>query len=108
MSVSYEDFSKLEIKIGTVISAEPVPETDRLLKFEIDLGSEKRTIVGGWAQSYPEPGVLVGKQVPVLTNLEPRTIRGIESQGVLLSAVQNDLPIALFPEKDIDNGAVVR
>jgi len=108
MTISYEDFAKLEIKIGRVLTVEPVPETDRLLKFEVDLGSEKRTIVGGWAQSYPDPSVLVGKQLPVLTNLEPRKIRGIESQGMLLSAVQNDLPVALFPEKDVDNGAPVR
>jgi len=108
MTVSYEDFAKLEIKIGQVISVEPVPGTDRLLKFELDLGQEKRTIVGGWALSYSDPSVLVGKQLPVLTNLEPRTIRGIESQGMLLSAVQDDLPVALFPEKEVDNGAIVR
>jgi methionine--tRNA ligase beta chain len=108
MTISYEDFSKLEVKIGTVIAVEAVPETDRLLKFEVDLGSEKRTIVGGWAKSYPDPQVLVGKQLPVLVNLEPRTIRGIESQGMLLSAVQDDLPIALYPEKAVDNGAGVR
>jgi methionyl-tRNA synthetase len=108
MTVSYEDFAKLEIKVGTVLSVEPVPETNRLLKFEMDLGSEKRTIIGGWALSYPDPGVLVGKQLPVLTNLEPRTIRGIESQGMLLSAVQDDLPVGLFPERTVDNGASVR
>jgi methionine--tRNA ligase beta chain len=108
MAISYEDFSKLEIKIGTVLSVEPVQQTDRLLKFELDLGSERRTIIGGWAQSYPDPQVLVGTQLPVLTNLEPRTIRGIESQGMLLSAVQNDLPVALIPERPVDNGASVR
>ncbi|MEX1123870.1 MAG: methionine--tRNA ligase, partial [Patescibacteria group bacterium] len=108
MNIAYEDFAKLEIKIGTILSAEPVPETDRLLKFEVDLGSEKRTIVGGWAVAYPDPSVLVGKQVPVLVNLEPRTIRGVESQGMLLSAVADDLPVALLPEKAVANGAVVR
>ena len=108
MAVSYDEFSTLEIKIGTVLAVEPVPETDRLLKFEIDLGEEKRTIVGGWAMAYPDPSVLVGKQVPVLVNLEPRAIRGIESQGMLLSATQDELPVALFPEKEVDNGAVVR
>lgn len=106
--ISYDDFAKLEIKIGTVLSAEAIPQTERLLKFELDLGSEQRIIVGGWAVSYPDPSVLVGKQVPVLVNLEPRTIRGIESQGMLLSAVQDDLPVALFPEKAVDNGAVVK
>jgi len=107
-NISYEDFSKLQIKIGKVLSVEPVPDTDRLLKFEMDMGDEKRTIIGGWALSYPDPSILVGKQVPVLTNLEPRKIRGIESQGMLLSAVQDDMPIALMVEKDVDNGAEVR
>lgn len=108
MNIVYDDFTKLEIKIGTVLAVEPVPETDRLLKFEVDLGSEKRTIVGGWAKSYPDPAVLIGKQLPVLVNLEPKTIRGVESQGMILSAVTDDLPVALFPEKAVDNGAVVR
>lgn len=108
MTVGYDDFAKLEIKIGTVLSVEPVPETDRLLKFEMDMGSEKRTVVGGWAKSYPDPQMLVGKQLPVLANLEPRTIRGVESQGMLLSAVQDDLPVALLPERPVDNGAIIR
>lgn len=108
MAVSYEDFAKLEIKIGEVLDVELVAETDRLLKFEVDLGDEKRTIVGGWAKSYPKPEVLIGKQVPVLVNLEPRTIRGVESQGMLLSAVADDLPVALVPERDVPNGSTVR
>ncbi len=108
MAVSFDDFAKLEIKIGTILAVEPVPETDRLLKFEVDMGDKKRTIVGGWAKSYPDPSVLVGKQVPVLVNLEPKTIRGVESQGMILSAVQDDLPVAISPEKDVENGAAVR
>lgn len=106
--ISYDDFTKLDIRIGTVISAEPVPDTDRLLKFEIDLGAEKRTIIGGWAIAYPDPSVLIGKQFPVLCNLEPRTIRGIESQGMVLGATLNEGPVALLPDKPVENGSIVK
>ncbi len=106
--INYDDFTKLDIKIGKVISVEKVPETDRLLKFELDFGSEKRIIIGGWAISYPDPSVLVGTQVPVLMNLEPRVIRGVESQGMILAATQDDKPVAIHPEKEVDLGAQVR
>ena len=107
-NVTYEDFSKLEIRIGKVLSVEKVPETDKLLKFEFNFGDSTRTIIGGWALSYEDPSILVGTLMPVLTNLEPRTIRGIESQGMILSAVSNDLPKALHPDTDVDPGSVVR
>jgi len=106
--INFDDFTKLDIRIGKIISVEKVPETDRLLKFEIDLGSEKRTIVGGWALAYPDPAVLVDTLVPVLTNLEPRTIRGIVSQGMLLGATQNDQPVALHPDQNVEPGSQVR
>lgn len=106
--VTIEDFAKLDIKIGKVLSVEKVPETDRLLKFELDFGSEQRTIVGGWAIAYPDPSVLVGTLVPAILNLEPRTIKGIESQGMLLSATADDQPVALHPDRDIEPSSIVR
>jgi methionyl-tRNA synthetase len=106
--ISYEEFSKLEIRIGTVLAATKVEGTDRLLKFEFDFGNEKRTIIGGWALSYPDPAVLVGTQMPVLMNLEPKTIRGVESQGMILSAVKDEQPRALHPDTDVDPGTIVR
>lgn len=106
--ITYEDFSKLEIKIGTVVSAEKVPDTDKLVKFEIDLGAEKRQIVGGFAPGYPDLSVLVGTQVPVLCNLEPRTLRGLESQGMILAASDGVLPVALHPDKPVEPGTSVR
>lgn len=106
--VTIDDFGKLEIKIGRIISAEKVPETDRLLKFELDFGSEKRTIIGGWAIAYPDPSILVGTLMPAILNLEPRTIKGIESQGMLLGATENDQPVALHPDRDIELGSIVR
>lgn len=85
--ISYEDFAKLDIRIGTILAAELVPETDRLLKCTIDFGEEfgRRTIVSGIAQ-FRSPEQLVGKQCPYIVNLEPKMLRGIESQGMLLAA----------------------
>jgi len=88
--VSFEDFEKLEIKIGKVVSVEKVEDTDRLLKFVFSFGEEQRQIISGIATYFPEPSILVGKQMPVLVNLEPRTIRGQESQGMILSIVLED------------------
>lgn len=106
--VSIDEFSKLDIQIGKILSAEKVPETDRLLKFELEFSSEKRTIIGGWAIAYPDPSVLVGTLVPAILNLEPRTIKGIESQGMLLGATDADQPVALHPDREIEPGSIVR
>lgn len=84
--ISYEDFSKLDIRIGTILAVEPVPDTDKLLKCIIDFGElGQRTIVSGIAQ-FRTPEQLVGKQCPYIVNLEPRMLRGVESQGMLLAA----------------------
>ncbi len=107
-TISYDDFQKLDIRIGTITSAEKVPETDKLVKFEIDLGSEKREVVGGFAQAYPDPSELVGKQVPILINLEPRMLRGLESQGMILAATADDLPVPLHPAKETPPGAIIK
>lgn len=123
-TVSIEDFAKLEIKIGTILAAERVPDTDKLVRFEIDLGTERRQIVGGFAPSYPDPTVLIGKQVPVLTNLAPRTMRGLESQGMILAASGKQTtsagkeiltdsttgsgPVALHPDTNVEPGTIVR
>lgn len=107
-TVSIEEFGKLDIRIGVVLSAEKIEGTDRLLRFELDFGSEKRIIIGGWALAYPDPSVLIGTQLAAILNLEPRIIRGVESQGMLLSAVQDSQPVALHPDKEVDLGSQVR
>lgn len=107
-TVTLTDFQKLDMRVGTVIAAERVEGTDKLIKFELDFGHEKRTIVGGWAIAYPEPEKLIGTQLAAILNLEPRTIRGVESQGMLLGATQNEQPVALHPDKTVENGSVVR
>jgi len=107
--INFEDFTKLDIRIGTITSAEKVPEADRLLKLMVDLGEEaERQIVSGIAEHFPEPGVLVGKQVPVLMNLEPRTIRGVESQGMILYVVGGDMLTTLSPGEKVKSGIPVK
>lgn len=107
--ISIEDFSKCEIKLGTVLSAEKVPEADRLVKLSIDLGEDApRQIVSGIALYFPDVSVLVGRQVPVLSNLEPRTIRGIESNGMVLYAVGETTLTTLSPSDLMPNGTIVR
>lgn len=86
--ISIEDFAKLNIKIGKILSAEKVPEADKLIKFMVDIGEESpRQILSGIAVHYPDPSVLIGKSVPVIVNLAPRTIRGLESNGMILYVV---------------------
>ena len=106
--ITIDDFKRLEIKIGKVISVEKVPDTDKLLKFIFDLGTEQRQILAGIAESYPDPSVLVGKEMPLLVNLEPRMLRGFESQGMMLAADDNGRPIILHPEKEVTPGSIVK
>jgi methionyl-tRNA synthetase len=92
--VSIEDFAKLDIRVGTVLDCQKVPKADKLLQFTIADGLDNRTILSGIAQYY-KPEDLVGKQVLFIANLAPRKIRGIESQGMILSAVDVDGNLSL-------------
>lgn len=106
--INYEDFEKLDLRVGKVLEAEKVPKADKLLKLTVDLGFEKRTILSGIAEYY-KPEELVGKLVTVVANLAPRKIRGIESQGMLLMA-GNDFGklYNVSTEKEIELGSVVK
>jgi methionine--tRNA ligase beta chain len=106
--ISIEDFKKLEIKIGKVISAEKVPEADKLLKIVFDLGDEKRQIMAGIAESFDDPSVLIGREMPILTNLEYRKLRGYESQGMMLAADADGRPVLLSPETEVPPGSIVK
>ena len=141
--ITFDEFKKAEIKIGTILSAEKVPEADKLIKLSIDLGPKPkaptvadvvaeilpegegapivpeeakeevveqdiRQILSGIAEHYPDPSVLVGKQVPVLANLPTRTIRGYESQGMVLYAVGGDFLTTVNPDRVIPNGTNVQ
>jgi methionyl-tRNA synthetase len=105
--IVYDDFAKLELKTGTVTACEKVAKADKLLKLEVDLGTEKRTIVSGIAQHYT-PEEMVGKQVIVVTNLAPRKMKGIESQGMILTAEDSDGKLQLLkPENPVSPGSNV-
>jgi len=127
--VQHFEGKKMEIKIGTILSAEKVPDADKLIKFSVDLGLKRssedrspehsqeenvlgeerdiRTILSGIATHYSDETVLVGKQVPVLSNLEPRVIRGIESQGMILYVVGEDMLTTIEPGVKVAPGTKV-
>jgi methionyl-tRNA synthetase len=84
--INIDDFAKVEIKVGKIISAERVPDTDKLLKLSVDLGEEQpRQIISGIAMYFPDPQALVGVKCPFVTNLEPRMLRGLESNGMIMA-----------------------
>lgn len=106
--ITLEDFGQLELRIGEILEAESIPNSDRLLKLTVSLGEEQRTIVAGIKQSYT-PDELHGLKVVVLANLAPAKIRGIESQGMLLGVGCDD-PTAvalLTPSRQVPNGMQV-
>src|SRR3990167_3750512 len=101
------DFNKLAIKIGTFRKAEKVEGSSKLLKLDIDLGHEKRQILAGIGEKY-DPKDLKGKQIPILANLNPRMMMGLESQGMILAADKNGEPILIHPDEKVANGTTVR
>ena len=106
--ITFEDFEKLDIRVGTVLSCERVPKADKLLKFEIADGMENRTIVSGIAKHYA-PEELVGKQICFIANLPPRKLRGIESQGMILSAENFDGGLSvLCTDREVKPGSEVK
>ena len=106
--IQYDDFAKLDFRIGTITTAEKVLKADKLLKLEVDLGFEQRTIVSGIAEHF-SPESLINKQVIVVANLAPRKMRGIESQGMILLAEQPDGKLVFVsPETTMINGVTVR
>jgi methionyl-tRNA synthetase len=103
--VTFEEFSKLDIRTGRVLSAEPVPKSNKLLKLMVDIGTETRQIVAGMQQFY-QPGEIVGKDVIVVTNLAPAKIFGVESNGMVLAA--GDAASLLVPLKPVEPGTKIR
>ena len=104
---SFEQFEAMDIRTATVLEAERVPKTDKLLKLTIDTGIDKRTIVSGIAEYYT-PEQMLGKQICILANLAPRTIRGIESKGMILMARQGDGKMRFItPAEALANGAKI-
>ena len=107
--ISIKEFQNLDLRVGQVITAEPVAGADKLLKLTVDIGEERRTMVAGIALSY-RPDELIGKKVVVVANLEPAVIRGVRSEGMLLAGwvKGDDKSITLVtPERDLPSGAKV-
>ena len=106
MNISFDDFKKLDIRIGKILSAEKIEGTDKLLKLEVDFSDFKRQIVSGIAEFYKQEQ-LIGKQFPFVVNLEPRIIRGVESQGMLLTIAAGEKIVLLKPQKKVKEGSMV-
>jgi methionyl-tRNA synthetase len=106
-TIVYDDFAKLDLRTGTIISAEKIEKADKLLKLEVDLGYEKRTIVSGIALHF-KPEEITGKQVVVVANLAPRKMRGIESNGMILMAEDKEGKLYFVaPDTKVDEGSAV-
>jgi methionyl-tRNA synthetase len=105
--IEYDDFSKLDLRVGTVVTAEKVEKADKLLKLEIDLGYEKRIVVSGIALHF-KPEEIIGRQVVVVANLAPRKMRGIESNGMILMAEDEGGKLKFInPDEQTKNGSAV-
>jgi len=102
-TIEFEDFTKLDIRIGTILEAEKIPKTKKLLKLKVDVGIDIRTIVSGIAESF-KPEDIIGQRVSVLVNLAPRKLRGVESQGMILMSDAPDGKLC-FIEPDMNSVA---
>jgi methionyl-tRNA synthetase len=107
-SIEFDDFGKMDIRSATVLEAEKVPKTKKLLKLKVDTGIDKRTVVSGIAEYY-QPEELIGKQVSILVNLEPKKLRGIMSQGMILCAEDADGKLSIVsPDQKVKNGSEIK
>ena len=107
-NIEFDDFAKMDIRTGTILEAEKVPKTKKLLKLLIDTGIDQRIIVSGIAEYY-DPKDIVGKQVSVLVNLSPKELKGIKSQGMILMAEDSDGKLVFVsPTQNVSNGTEIR
>jgi len=104
--VSYSDFAKLDLRVGTIEKIETIQGADKLYKLTINMGKEKRTLVAGLKPYYNQAD-LHGKQIVIISNLEPRRMKGVESQGMLLAAQDGSSVAVLRPEKRMENGSKI-
>jgi methionyl-tRNA synthetase len=105
--ITIDQFKQIELRVGTIRSAEPHPNADRLLVLRVDVGGEERQVVAGIRAHY-DPATLVGRQVVVVANLEAATLRGVQSQGMVLAAADGDRVVLVRPDDAVAAGAVVR
>ena len=107
MAISIDDFMGVELKVARVVAAEEIPKSSKLVKLTVDLGDEERTIVAGIRKSYA-PEQLVGRQIVVVANLQPATLMGVESQGMVLAASLDGEAVLVHPEREVPPGTRVR
>ena len=111
MTISFDDFKKVEIKIGKIISAERIENSNKLLKLQVDFGEASlptgRQVLAGIAKYY-EPESLVGKLCPFVFNLEPKKMGELESQGMILAADSENGPVLMNPDKDVPPGSIIK
>ncbi len=105
--ISIDDFAKVQLRVGKVLEAERIPKADKLLRLQVDLGDEKRQILAGIAQHYT-PDEMIGRNIVIVANLAPRTMRGYESQGMLLAASDDSGKLSLINPGEVDAGGTVR
>lgn len=101
--ITIDDFKKVQLKVAKILEADRVEDSDKLVKLKVDLGSEKRQIIAGIGNIYT-PEILVGKQIIVVANLEPRKLMGLESQGMLVAASDEMGPVLIVPESEVRSG----
>ena len=106
-NISYDDFSKLDLRVAKIIATEPIPGKSRIIKGTIDLGDDQRDVIIGGAQYY-QPDELVGKTVIVVANLEPKKMAGVESNAMLLAADVDDKPFWLTVDGDVPLGSPIK
>lgn len=104
--INFEEFKKVELRVVRILEAERVEGSEKLLKLQVDLGTEKRQIIAGIGKAYA-PENLIGKEITIVANLEPRILMGLESQGMVLAASGENGPVMLCPEKDVLPGATI-
>ena len=106
--ITLEDFKKLDIKIGKVVSVEKILDSDKLIKFIFDIGGEQKQIIAGMAEFFPDLTILLGKEMPLLLNLEPKQFKGNTSEGMIIAADVDGRPVFLHPEEEIPAGSIIR
>jgi tRNA-binding protein len=107
MTITYDDFTKMDLRVAKIISVEAIPGKSRIVKGEIELGSEKREVIIGGAEFY-QPVELVGKTVIVIANLEPKKLAGIESNAMLLAADVDEKPYWLTVNENVPTGTKIK
>ena len=107
-TIKYDDFQKVDLRVAKILTAERVVGSEKLVKLQIDVGElGKRQLVAGIGTVY-DPEILVGKQIVIVANLEPRKLMGNESQGMLLAASDEMGPVLIAPESDVEEGAGIK